>query len=231
MRDIQSRHPLQADLSIANAWVGSDLPRIVPVSYHKDQDIVQQGARVDRIIRMTRGIAMRYRVTRSGERHIFTFLFPGDVCFANCFSSGFTDHAIGAVTDVRTEQVEHATMRLSLLTRPDVNGLLWEMADRQDAAMRDLIATLEHTHSSARVVLLLIALGRRLQDPSDNRAPVVIPIIQSVLADASGMSMIHFNRSVNKLVDLGLAQTRRGGIVIPDLARICTFASNVDLLN
>ncbi len=216
------RRNAPTDLRWAAAQPLGDVTQLRPsVVFHgRDEDIVCHGEVVSRMIEIESGIAMRYRYSEHGTRQVFMFLFPGDVCFSNCFMTAAADHAVAAVTDVRTQQIEHPALRQSLRSNPDTYATLWEGVGQQEAAMRERISSLENTHSEARVISLLADLGQRVRRMNPDDDVPSLPITQGILADAAGMSPIHFNRMLQKLAAMGVVETKRGKIKLLHLERL-----------
>ncbi|HEV7416108.1 Crp/Fnr family transcriptional regulator [Tianweitania sediminis] len=193
----------------------------------RGRDIVPLGSTERRVLAIGEGIAMRYRLLPDGGRQIFMFLLPGDACNPNLFNATPMDHAIAAVTPVRLEQIPHDSMLVLLKKVPEVNQALWSMADQQTAVMRDRIMGLGRCDARIRVALLLWELVMRLRVSEAQVMPVVIPITQALLADAVGVTHIHFNRIVSEFCRLGILATQRGRLFVTNPRSLQVIASEI----
>lgn len=171
------------------------------------------------------GIAMRYRILPDGSRQVIMFLVPGDLCNPHIYPT-IMDHNVAAVTPVRIDRFECESLIGLANTVIGLNQALWTLSEEQNAIMRDHITSLGRADARLRVVTLLIELVRRLS-PSDEEAPVMIPVTQSLLADAVGLTHIHFNRVISEFARRGTVDTCRGGILVKDIPRLAGIADEM----
>ncbi|SMD13163.1 cAMP-binding domain of CRP or a regulatory subunit of cAMP-dependent protein kinases [Fulvimarina manganoxydans] len=180
----------------------------------KGGEVVPLGYKGRKLFVINSGIAMRYRILPDGGRQIFMFLMPGDACNPNLFNAIPVDHAIAAVTPLQVDQISHESMLALLKKIPQVNQALWQMADEQTAVMRDRIVSLGRCDARVRIAILLWELVSRLRVTNVDVLPIMIPITQALLADAVGMTHIHFNRVIKDFCRMEVLFTRRGRLFV-----------------
>ncbi len=184
----------------------------------KGGEIAMSGATGRQIVSVGAGIAMRYRLLPDGGRQIIMFLFPGDACNVNLYSPSPFDDSLAAVTAVRIDRINHDSMLDVLRVEPAVNAGLWAMADEQSAIIRNQVTSLGRCDTRVRIAALLCDLVKRFAAGMGASAALALPITQSLLADAVGVTHIHFNRVVGEFGKMGLVETRRGTLFIRDVS-------------
>lgn len=171
------------------------------------------------------GIAMRYRILPDGSRQVIMFLMPGDLCSPHIYPTTI-DHNVAAVTPVRIDRFECESLISMANTIVGLNQALWTLAEQQNAIMRNHITSLGRADTRLRVATLLTDMVRRLT-PKGQLGPVMIPVTQSLLADAIGVTHIHFNRVISEFARRGVVDTCRGGILVKDISWISGLADEM----
>ncbi|MFL0692900.1 MAG: Crp/Fnr family transcriptional regulator [Agrobacterium tumefaciens] len=148
------------------------------------------------------------------------FLTAGDICNPHIYPT-VMDHGIAAVTQVRIDRFECESLIGLTNTVVGLNQALWTLAEEQNAIMRDHITSLGRSDAKARVLMLLKELATRLSS-YEGREPsqVFIPVTQTLLADAIGLTHIHFNRIIGDMAKRGAIATSRGGITINSISTL-----------
>ncbi len=191
------------------------------------QDIVPEGERPETVTLILAGWACRYKVMEDGRRQIIGLLLPGDLCDHNVFVLRHMDHSIGAITDVTTGELSRGGFDELKATHPRVaEALTWDslvaMATQREWALtlgqRNALERLAHLFCEAFVRLKTVGLA------SDSS--IDMPLTQTELGEATGLSPVHVNRTLQELraADLIILRDRR--LTIPDfncLARVGQF--------
>jgi CRP/FNR family transcriptional regulator, anaerobic regulatory protein len=191
----------------------------------KGAEILTMGPTGRQIAAVSQGIAMRYRILPDGSRQVIMFLMPGDLCSPHIYPT-VIDHNVAAVTPVRIDRFECESLISMATTIVGLNQALWTLAEQQNAIMRDHITSLGRADTRMRVATLLVEMVRRLA-PKGEPGPVMIPVTQSLLADAIGVTHIHFNRVVSDFARRGVLDTCRGGILVNDLCWLTGVADEM----
>lgn len=187
--------------------------------FEKGEDIIAIGSSVRQVVAIGQGVAMRYRLLPDGSRQVIMFLTPGDICNPHIYPT-VIDHGVAAVTSVRIDRFECENFINLTTTVVGLNQALCTLAEEQNALMRDRITSLGRADARLRVVTLLREMMTRLAGPASSGGPVFIPVTQTLLADAIGVTNIHFNRVVGDLVRRGVVSTSRGGILVHSIDKI-----------
>ncbi|MDH4442692.1 MAG: Crp/Fnr family transcriptional regulator [Rhizobium sp.] len=208
--------------------LNSELCGIKVRSYtlEKGTEILSEGASVQQAVTIGHGLAMRYRLVPDGSRQVIMFLTAGDLCNPPIYPITM-DHGIAAVTQVRIDRFDSGSLVRLTTTMPGLDQALWIVAEEQNAIMRDHITSLGRCDARTRVLILLKELATRLGIPGSPLTPVFIPVTQTLLADAAGLTHIHFNRVLGDMVKSGVISTSRGGIFVNSLYSLDKLDNNL----
>lgn len=198
--------------------------------YSANTDILREGQCVDECHVILSGLAARYKILPDGSRQIMAFLVPGDLCDAEVFILSEMDHSVQALTPTRCAVIPAKTMR-SLLR--EVGGLaeaLWWGTMTDLAVLRERIVDHGRRDARQRLAHLLyeLLIRYRMVGETDDEA-FSFPVTQEELADATGMSPVHANRTLQRLRRDGLIELRDQVLKIIDpkgLKRVAQFNAN-----
>jgi len=188
-------------------------------------DLVREGDHQSESCLLLDGWTCRYKLVADGRRQITAFCVPGDFVDLHSLLLSPMDHSILTLTRCRVAYVPHANLRHITENNPHLTRLLW-LATLIDAAIhREWIATLGRRPAAERLAHLLCELFLRLQTIGHVRGKAFrLPVTQSTLCDALGISAVHTNRSIQRLRREGLVKWKGEEIEILDLHRLMDFA-------
>ncbi len=176
------------------------------------------------LIAIREGLAIRYRLTHSGDRRILYFLLPGDLCNANPFGTRSMDYSVAAVTPVVLERVLETDLGDRFAPSALLFRALWTSMEREETDMRTRMISLEQHDALIRVAVMLHELVVRLRRIGRADLPVRLPLTQTILAEAVGLTAVHVNRVLQRLRSLEVLTTERGAILIVDTEHLAELA-------
>ncbi len=177
------------------------------------EDIIADGAHSPDCHMVLTGLACRYKVLRDGRRQIMAFLIPGDLCDAEIFILKAMDHGVAAMTPTTTALVSAEVMRETLREPGNLGEGLWWGTMTDLGVLRERIIDHGRRNAKERIAHLLYEMlvrYRMVGLAGDNSFD--FPITQVDLADATGLTPVHANRTLQKLKADGLVE--RSGRVI-----------------
>jgi CRP-like cAMP-binding protein len=189
------------------------------------EDIIHEGAQPKRVNLVIDGWAYRYKHLEDGRRQILAFLLPGDLCDLRMFVLKEMDHSIGALTPVKVAQIP-ADLIVEITKRhPRITQALWWNALVEEAIAREWIANLGQREAIERMAHLFCEFFVRLRGIglTDGNS-CAMPATQEQLADATGMSAVHVNRTLQEMRDTGLIVLKGKTLTIPNLAALQSTA-------
>jgi len=189
--------------------------------------MVRSGTLVETSTLLIDGVVARYKDLSNGERQIQELHVRGDFVDLHGFLLKRLDHNVGTVSHCRFALVPHRNLRQITEDHPHLARMLWFSTMLDAAIHRETILSVGRRAALARIAHLMCELALRLQvvGLSDGRC-FRLPIKQSDLADATGLTAVHVNRMLRQLRDEGLLTFQRGEAAIHDwdgLARVAEF--------
>lgn len=185
------------------------------------EDIIREGEEPRGVKLVLSGWACRYKALEDGRRQIVAFLVPGDLCDLNASILRGMDHSVAALTPVSAADIPRATIERVMAVHPRVTqALLWEQLVTA-AIQREWMLCLGRRTAFERVAHLLCELFVRLRAVALTVGDACeLPITQADLAEATGLSAVHVNRTLQELRGQGLIELRGKQLVIPDLKAV-----------
>jgi CRP-like cAMP-binding protein len=199
----------------------SDVPR--------KTDIISDGESPDYVHLVLDGWAARYKILRDGSRRITAFLIPGDFCDLHITILDAVDHGIIALTDCRVAYIEQARIDEVTRSTPVLTRALWRATLVDEAILRQWLVNGGRRNALEAVAHLLSELHLRMKLvglAEDDK--LELPVTQEELADATGLTPVHINRTLQRLRKEGLIELSGGTLFVPDvqaLRRACDFDS------
>jgi CRP-like cAMP-binding protein len=182
-----------------------------------DQDVVREGDRPSQCCVLIEGFQCRYKMLPDGERQIMSFHVPGDVPDLQSLFLATMDHSLGTLTPNRVAFIPHEPLRDLIRQQPGIAERLWRETLIDAAVFREWIANVGSRDAYTRISHIICELFVRLRAVGlTNGTKFEFPITQTEIADATGLSTVHVNRSVQQLRADGLISLERGICHIPD---------------
>ena len=188
-------------------------------------DISREGDRPKDVHLILSGWACRYKQLEDGRRQIVSFFLPGDMCDLNVFILKEMDHSIGTISDVTIADLPREFFDEIGAGYPRIATALWWETLVNAAIQREWTMSLGQRTAIERMAHLLceIFLRMRLIGLTEGNS-CEFPLIQSDLAEATGLSKVHVNRTLQELRSSGLVVLRGRMLMIPDLDQLMSAA-------
>ena len=168
-------------------------------------DLVREGARPDTSMLVIDGFTTRYRDAPDGSRQIMAIHVPGDFVDLHSFLLKEMDHSVGALSACRVMRFPHVRLRARTETHPHLTRLLWLMTLIDSSIHREWLAAAAQP-APEQIAHLICELYVRLEitglvGPDESFG---LPMTQTELGEALGLSAVHVNRSLQQLRSEGL---------------------------
>jgi CRP-like cAMP-binding protein len=184
-------------------------------------DIVREGERPKDVQLVVAGWACRYKQLEDGRRQVVSFFLPGDICDLNVFILREMDHSIGSITDVAIADLSRDFFEEISAGYPRIVTALWWESLVDAAIQREWTLNLGQRTALERMAHLLCEMFFRLRLAGlTNGDSCDFPLTQADLADASGLSKVHVNRTLQELRSANLIVLKGRTLVVPDLRRL-----------
>lgn len=194
-------------------------------SFHAGQDIVSQGARPTSSQLLVEGFAGRYKILANGSRQITAMHIPGDFMDLHGFLLKTLAHGVFALSACRVALVEHEALRRITEMSPHLSRLLWLDTLIDGSVHREWLVAMGRRSSEAQLAHLLCEIFVRMQivDRVDGYS-FDLPLTQVELADVLGLSVVHVNRTLQKLRRQGAVTWDGMRVRIDDWAKLASTA-------
>ncbi len=183
--------------------------------------LVVQGEDYDGTYVIHSGWAVRQKFLEDGRRQVVNFLITGDaIGFAATFFDQ-ADHSVVALTDVNCSRIDSEKLMEMISTYPRVgSALFWSIA-LEESMLRERIVGLGQRSAREHMAHLIMemVMRQRAGGAGDMQARR-LPINQILLSDALGISPVHTNRTIRRMVLDRLIETSPQGILILDEPRL-----------
>jgi CRP-like cAMP-binding protein len=199
------------------------------------RDLISEGNKPRYIHLILDGWACRYKQLPDGRRQIVSLLVPGDFCDVNVGILKYMDHSIGAITRLKVAMIGPDEMSAISADHPRIaQALCWNELVMA-AVQREWTLNLGLRSAYERLAHLLLELYMRLEvvgTAQNGRCD--FPLTQNDLADATGLTSVHVNRTLQELRRDGLIELERKQLHIldlPGLIEVSMFNPNYLHLN
>ena len=202
----------------------------LPRRYAGKVDLIREGDRPGPVFVMLEGWACRYKLLPNGTRQIVGFLMPGDSCDLHVALLAEMDHSIQTITPALVARIDRNAMDALLEQHPAVAKTMYVGQLVDEGTLRAWITSMGRRTSIERVAHLMCELYLRARDVGLTVEPsFTMPLSQTILADALGMTPVHLNRVLRELREVGAMTLSRGTLTIANpnqVAEIAGFDEN-----
>lgn len=184
-------------------------------------DITREGDRPKDVHLILSGWACRYKQLEDGRRQVVSFFLPGDLCDLNMFILREMDHSIGTITPVSIADLSRDFFDDMSAGYPRIVTAFWWESLVNAAVQREWTMNLGQRTALERMAHLLCEIFFRLRIAGLTREDSCdFPLTQADLADATGLSKVHVNRTLQELRSAGLIVLKGKMLVVPSLERL-----------
>ncbi len=192
-------------------------PRPVPAH----TDLLREGSASAAVCLFMSGFACRYRQRINGARQITDYLLPGDTCDLDPSHLSRLDHTVATLSACSVVRIPKAAFEDLVARHPRIDLALRLSKRVDEAILREWLmnvgcrSALERiAHLLCEVAVRLRAVGLASEDACD------LPITQNELADTTGMTTVHVNRSLQELRRRELIELKGRRLRILDWPRL-----------
>jgi CRP-like cAMP-binding protein len=196
-------------------------------SHEANYDILREGEEPTHSCLVGSGLVSRFKTLRNGSRQIVSFHLPGDMVdlqsslllTADC---GFRSH-----TPVQIGRVAHRDVLQLAAEFPEIGRALWFDTLIDAAIFREWTVNVGRRNSREATAHLLLEFAWRYERCGElDGDSFELPVSQSDLSDALGISPVHLNRTLQWLRSERLISTHSRTVVLqnrPALTRLAGF--------
>lgn len=201
--------------------------------YSKGEDLVREGERPAALRVVLAGWAQKYKQLPDGRRQILALVLPGQPCDLDLFTIARADHSVAAIRRLTVAEIGRQEATALLEQYPSLARALCWSEIVGAAIQREWTINLGQRNAIERVAQLMCEIFARQHGiPVAGGNECEFLLTQGQLAEATGLTQVHVNRTVQELRRRCSVEARNLRLSIPDfgeLARIAAF--NPDYLH
>jgi CRP-like cAMP-binding protein len=184
-------------------------------------DVVREGDKPRDVHLILSGWACRYKQLEDGRRQVVSFFLPGDRCDLNIFILREMDHSIGTITSVTIADLSRDFFDKIGSGYPRIATALWWETLVNASIQREWTMNLGQRTALERMAHLICEVFFRLRWAGlTDGGTCEFPLTQADLADATGLSKVHVNRTLQELRAAKLIVLKGKSLLIPQIDRL-----------
>jgi CRP/FNR family transcriptional regulator, anaerobic regulatory protein len=162
---------------------------------------LRQGTRNEYLYTVLRGWAFRYKMLDDGRRQILNYALPADILGLQGALMNEMEHSVEALTPL-VLCVFPRDRLWDLYTRlPSLAFDITWLAAREEQLIDEHLVSLGRRTALERAAYLLLLLFVRAEEAGlVNNGSIQFPFTQQHLADTLGMSLVHTNKTLKRLL-------------------------------
>lgn len=186
-------------------------------TFQKEQYLVREGQVADECALLLSGFAYRQKILRDGSRQIISIHIPTEFVDLQNSMLGLADHNVQSLNQCEVALISIKALLHLQETRPAIRHAMWMETLIDSSVFREWVVNVGRRASKARIAHLLCELAIRLAKVGGGQhGTFEFPLTQEQLADATGMTPVHTNRTLQKLRKDGLIQLTGRSLQILD---------------
>ena len=194
------------------------------------RDLIREGEKPKGVNLILQGWACRYKQLPDGRRQTVHFFVPGDLCDANVFILDQMDHSIASITPLKYAEISPSDFEAMMVRSASLTRALWLNELVNASVAREWVANVGQRSALERIAHVFCEMYLRLQSLglTDGNS-CDWPPTQTDLADATGLTAVHVNRTLQHLRAAGLIELRGRRLHVLDieaLKRVSMFNPN-----
>ena len=191
----------------------------------KGASILVEGSHNPHLYTVLSGWGFRYKMLEDGRRQIVNYVMPGDLVGLQGSLMGEMQHSIEALSSMVLCVFERDRLMTLYANHPGLAFDITWIASREECMLDENLLTVGRRSAIESVAYLIAFLSERADRTGlAGRNDRTLPITQQHVADTLGLSLVHTNKTIRKLVARRLLEWRDGYCVVDDLAALQSVA-------
>ncbi|QIQ85363.1 Crp/Fnr family transcriptional regulator [Erythrobacter sp.] len=189
------------------------------------QTMLSEGDQQSVVRLLSQGWAYRFKDLPDGRRQIVGLLLPGDFFDLKVRLGDEMDHSVAALTPLAYHAIPPETLDRLSAEHPRIADALARHEHVNGAIHREWLLNLGRRNAFERLAHLFLEVFLRLRAAGLARGGECdCPLTQNDLADATGVTSVHLNRTMQELRREGLVELKSKRLFIRDYDRLAQIA-------
>ena len=200
-----------------------------PRDYPSGSMLWQEGDDLSELLIVHQGWALSESRLPAGKRQILRFHFSGDMIGASGIAFRDAPSSIVAATDMVVCRFPRRALGETFTEHPRLAALFFSISQMESIDLYDRLRALGRSEGKARLTNLFLSIAARMRAVSGQHNPVIrIPLTQSDLGDAVGLTQVHVNRLIRQMTEEKLITRNRSTVTLVDEPKLIELARFVD---
>ena len=186
-----------------------------------NRDFVRLGERVEHASFVVAGLVGRFGQNRNGNRQITAVHIPTDMANLHSIVAPEACSALQALSVTTILRVPHEALRAITRRFPAIAEAFWRECVVDAAVLAEWVVNVGRRDAKSRLAHLLCEIACRIQGLGQKVGPAIpFPATQVHMADMTGLTSVHVNRSLQALRREGVVDIRARMIHVLDWDRL-----------
>ena len=179
-------------------------------TFHKEAYLVREGQEVSECSLLLGGFAFRQKLLRNGSRQIISIHIASEFVDLQNSLLGMADHSVQSLNGSEAAIIPRRALLDLQDSSPAIRTAMWVETLIDSSIFREWVVNVGRRDSKARIAHLLCELAIRLENIGHGQGGTFeFPLTQEQLADCTGLTPVHTNRTLQALRKQGLIETTR----------------------
>jgi CRP-like cAMP-binding protein len=197
---------------------------VVQRDFAAKQAIFSEGDRPESCSLVVKGLCVRSKVTDEGKRQILSLHMCGEIPDLRTLHLPILDHDLCTQTACTIGFIPHEALRTLTRERPLVADALWREALVDAAVSREWIVNLGRRSAKRRLAHFILEMREKLSFAGLSAEDSFgLPITQTDMADALGLTPVHVNRVLKSLRESGVLDIKRNEVMLSDPEKLAAI--------
>ena len=173
----------------------------------QNQYVVRELDRATHACILLSGFAIRHKNVTGGQRQILAVHMKGELVDLQNSLLGDADHSVQMLTAGKAAMIPREAVQRIAFERPAIGRAMWLDTLVDASIYREWIANVGRRDARTRLAHLLCELSLRMKVAGlGEKTDYDMPMTQEQLADTTGLTAVHINRTLKGLEADGLIQ-------------------------
>lgn len=179
--------------------------------------IMVEGERNPSLYTVLSGWGFRYKILEDGRRQILNYVLPGDLLGLQGNVMKEMQHSVEALTKMTLCTFEREKFPTLFRNHPSLAFDITWMAAREETMLDEHLLSIGRRTALERASYLLAFLDTRARTTAvAGQGNGHLPLTQQHVADTLGLSLVHTNKTLRKLMERGLVRWLDRGCEVID---------------
>jgi CRP-like cAMP-binding protein len=190
-------------------------------TYARDSYLVREGEPASVCSLLIKGFAFRQKLVSDGARQIISIHIPGEFLDLQNSLLDVADHNVQCLTRCLVGIIHKSALLDLMAARPNVRRAIWLDSLIDSSIFREWVVNVGRRDARQRIAHLLCELADRMKSSGiANGQSYDFPLTQEQIADCTGLTPVHTNRTLQGLRRDGLISLSSNELSILDWDRL-----------